>query len=65
MACEHCSTGPDGLEGHSELTLYLDGQPRYGQANGQHVFMCLLCTAKWSRYYEGGGLFRWSPGEGD
>jgi hypothetical protein len=48
-----------GPRGHGELTLYLDGQPRYGQAQGHHLFMCVSCASKWARHYEGGGSFRW------
>ena len=65
MACERCLLGPEGLEGHSELTLYLDDQPRYGQAQGRHLFMCVMCASKWARHYEGGGTFRWRAAEGD
>lgn len=63
MACERCHAGPTGLEGHPELTLYHDGQPRYGQAHGHHLFMCVVCAAKWARHYEGGGEFRWTRHE--
>ena len=63
MACERCLAGPEGLEGHSELTIFLDSQPRYGQAGGHHLFMCVLCAGKWARYYEGGGQFRWERRE--
>ena len=59
MACERCLAGPMGLEGHQQLTLFLDGQPRYGDARGHHMFMCVSCASKWARCYEGGGQFRW------
>ena len=63
MACERCLAGPTGLEGHQDLTLFFDGQPRYGQAGGHHRFMCVGCASKWARLYEGGGVFQWRRDE--
>lgn len=62
--CARCSQGPDGLEGHLELALCHDEQPHYGAAAGQHLFMCLACSARWRRHYDGGGLFHWSRAGG-
>ena len=60
MQCVPCSRGPEGLEGHPELRLYIEDQPHYGAARGHHVFMCVGCATLWERYYEGGGAFIWS-----
>jgi hypothetical protein len=57
--CERCAQGPSGLEGHEGLALDHDGQPRYGQARGQHEFVCVHCGSDWMRCYEGSGKFRW------
>ena len=61
--CGRCSKGPDGLEGHFELTFCLEEQPRYGAAAGHHLFRCVECSARWLRFYDGGGIFRWTRGE--
>ena len=58
--CVRCSTGPAGLEGHLELTLHHDRQPRDGAAAGNHIFICVTCASQWERRYEGGGTFLWS-----
>lgn len=58
--CARCAAGPEGLEGHAELTLHHRDQPPYGAAAGHHLFRCLACAALWIRYYEGGGIFRWA-----
>jgi hypothetical protein len=57
--CARCSRGPEGLEGHLELTLCHDDQPRYGAAAGNPLFVCVSCAAKWERRYDGGGDFAW------
>ena len=63
-SCARCTAGPDGLEGHQELTLKMDGQPRYGQAKGHHLFECVACSIVWERHYDGGGAFRWRRQDG-
>lgn len=60
--CVRCSKGPEGLEGHLELTLYPD-ESRYGAAAGHHLFICVKCSTRWERMYKGGGEFVWRKGE--
>jgi len=54
MRCPACEVGPRGIDGHDEISLVTEADRK-----NHATFVCRLCGQKYTRLYEGGGLFIW------
>ena len=54
MNCPACELGPKGIDGHPEIAV-VHPADRKNHAS----FACRACGQKYTRTYEGGGLFIW------
>jgi hypothetical protein len=60
MNCAACETGPKGIDGHPHL-VRSETAPR-----NIAIFQCEICRQRYSRQYQGSGVFVWIkvPGRG-
>ena len=54
MHCSACESGPKGIDGHPDISLVNEADRRH-----HATFACRVCGQKYTRTYEGGGLFIW------
>ena len=54
MACPACELGPKGIDGHPHIDLAHDADRK-----NHATYVCRTCGMKYTRTYEGGGLFIW------
>ena len=54
MICPACEAGPKGIDGHPEISLVHEADRKH-----HALFVCRKCGQKYTRTYEGGGMFIW------